>query len=186
MVRRAGLPFLLRLVDDESEKVRTAVLRELDGYGAELPRHLEELGDQVTADLRNEVLLRVEHFRGQGAVLPPQFELFEGSLLWPGALYQVGQVVRHRREGYRGVILEVDEECLADDRWWEAQDPRPPREQPWFHLLVDASDRVAYVDQTSLETVDDVTGFRHPLLDQYFTDFLGDYYVRNERPWPPE
>lgn len=185
MVRRAEIPFLLRLVDDESETVREAVIRRLDGFGQDLGQELDRLGEQVPDSLRDEVWMRLEHLRGQDAVLPARFERFEGQVVTEEPRFQTGQVVSHRREGFRGVIVEVDDQCMAQDDWYQGQDPRPPRHQPWFHVLVDRSDRVAYVDQTSLEAERPAGPVRHPMLEYFFAPFAGDAYERNERPWPP-
>jgi heat shock protein HspQ len=54
------------------------------------------------------------------------------------ARLQVGQVVRHRLFDYRGVIYDVDPVFSLSEEWYEQMArSRPPKDQPWYHVLVD-------------------------------------------------
>lgn len=48
----AKLPYLLKLLDDESQEVQSAVLKEILSYGASLETELQKLGDQVNENHR--------------------------------------------------------------------------------------------------------------------------------------
>ena len=65
------------------------------------------------------------------------------------AKYHLGQVVRHRKHPFRGVVFDVDAEFANTDEWYEAipEDSRPSKDQPYYHLLAenDQSYYVAYV-----------------------------------------
>lgn len=100
--------------------------------------------------------------------------------------YGPGQLVRHRRYGYRGVVVAVDASCRASEEWYQRNQTQPSRFQPWYHVLVDGSDVTTYAAQTSLK--DDPSGqpVEHPLVDNFFSDFTGEGYVRNDLPWPVE
>ena len=52
-------------------------------------------------------------------------------------LLDVGQVFRHKKHGFRGVVVEWWESCPADDAWFEAygKDYTRGREQPFYRLL---------------------------------------------------
>ncbi len=91
----------------------------------------------------------------------------------------IGQVVRHRLYPFRGVIVDVDPEFDNDENWWNSipEDVRPPKEQPYYHLLAenDSSTYFAYVSQQNL--LPDSTGpCRHPDIDEYFGPYLGGCY----------
>ena len=98
--------------------------------------------------------------------------------------FEPGQVVLHRRYGYRGVIVAVDPRCMADDAWYYANQTQPNRDQPWYHVLVDGSSQTTYPAEDSLQA--DTTGelISHPLLEHFFIGFVQGRYVRNEEPWP--
>jgi len=97
--------------------------------------------------------------------------------------YHLGQLVRHERYGYRGVIVEVDPFCKAPDAWYLANRTQPAREQPWYHVLVDGSGNVTYAAQTSLTEDPTLKPIDHPLVDTFFDGFNGQTYTRNDRPW---
>ena len=99
-------------------------------------------------------------------------------------LYHPGQIVRHRRYGYRGVVEDFDLTCNADQGWYQSNRTQPDRNQPWYHVLVDGSFSTTYAAQTSLEADESPDPIIHPLLEHFFTEFTGDRYVRNDRPWP--
>ena len=99
-------------------------------------------------------------------------------------LYHLGQIVRHRRYGYRGVVVAFDLTCKADEAWYQSNQTRPDRNQPWYHVLVDDSCHTTYAAQTSLEADEHPATITHPYLKHFFSDFTGDRYVRNDNPWP--
>ena len=108
----------------------------------------------------------------------------EGGTPRQDPLYHPGQIVRHRRYGYRGVVVECDLTCKADGAWYHSNQTQPDRNQPWYHVLVDGSSSTTYAAQTSLEADERSGPIIHPYLEHFFTEFTGDQYVRNDRPWP--
>ncbi len=98
--------------------------------------------------------------------------------------FQPGDLVHHKRYGYRGVVVAVDLTCQADDTWYLANQTQPDRKQPWYHVLVDGSAMTTYPAQVNLEP--DLTGepVDHPLLELFFCEFRDGLYVRNSEPWP--
>ena len=98
--------------------------------------------------------------------------------------FVAGQIVRHKRYGYRGVIVDFDMRCLADEQWYQRNETQPDRDQPWYHVLVDGSATVTYAAQESLIVDDDVEPITHPLLRLFFRGFKGGRYERGERLWP--
>ncbi len=103
------------------------------------------------------------------------------SELRPG--FVIGQIVRHHRDKFRGVIVDFDLNCSGTESWYESERPRPYREQPWYVILLDGSDESRYVASSVLRS--DSTGIRvrNDQVDEYFHTFKEPYYVRNERSW---
>lgn len=99
-------------------------------------------------------------------------------------LFEPGQLIRHRRYNYRGVVVDYDLHCTADEDWYYSNQSRPDREQPWYRVLVDGTDQITYAAQTSLQADQATERIRHPLVPAFFSEFEGESYVRNERPWP--
>jgi len=97
--------------------------------------------------------------------------------------FHIGQIVLHRRYGYRGVVVAYDLRCEASNGWYESNQSQPDRSQPWYHVLVDGSHHTTYAAQSSLVLEADLSPVTHPLLGAFFSEFRGGHYVRNGRPW---
>jgi heat shock protein HspQ len=85
------------------------------------------------------------------------------------AKFGVGQVVRHRKHPFRGVISEHS---------------RPRKDQPYYHLFAENAETeyVAYVSEQNL--LPDETGepLRHPDIEQHFVRTEdGAYLTRTSR-----
>ena len=96
------------------------------------------------------------------------------------AKYHLGQVVRHRRHPFRGVVFDVDPEFSNTEEWYEAipEDSRPAKQQPFYHLLAenDQSFYVAYVSEQNL--IADYSGdpVDHPDVPDFFGAFEDGSY----------
>ncbi|OCX61624.1 DNA-binding protein [Thioclava sp. SK-1] len=96
-------------------------------------------------------------------------------MLTTHAKYHIGQVVRHRKHPFRGVVFDVDAIFSNTDEWYAAipEDARPAKDQPFYHLLAETDNDyyVAYVSEQNL--VQDATGepVDHPDLQDLFGDF---------------
>lgn len=97
-----------------------------------------------------------------------------------------GDVVRHSRYGYRGIVVDVDEDCEAAEDWYYSNQTQPGRDQPWYHVLVDGSDQVTYVAQENLTKEVQSKKIVHPLLSYFFIVRDDGSYVRNDNDWPEE
>lgn len=95
-----------------------------------------------------------------------------------------GQLVRHRRYDYRGVVVDFDMSCGASDEWYHRNRSQPDRDQPWYHVLVDGSDVITYAAQASLMSEEATEPITHPLIEYFFEDFGQGQYERNDRSWP--
>ncbi len=93
--------------------------------------------------------------------------------------FTTGQLIHHLRFDYRGVIVDMDATFQKTDEWYEqVARSRPPKDKPWYHVLVEGSFHTTYVAERHLET--DPTGepIEHPLLDQFFNGFENGYYIQ--------
>ncbi len=93
------------------------------------------------------------------------------------AKYHLGQVLRHRKHPFRGVVFDVDPTFSSTEDWYQAipEDSRPRRDQPFYHLLAEneQGSYLAYVSEQNL--VPDSSGpVDHPDLPDMFGAFVED------------
>ncbi|MDJ0851816.1 MAG: heat shock protein HspQ [Myxococcota bacterium] len=99
------------------------------------------------------------------------------------ARFSVGDLVHHRLFDYRGVVFDVDPCFEGTEEWYEqVARSRPPRDAPWYHVLVDGATHTTYVAERNLEAAESHAPIAHPLLDHLFASFSGGRYVLRERP----
>ncbi|MXO92573.1 heat shock protein HspQ [Erythrobacter arachoides] len=99
------------------------------------------------------------------------------------ALFAIGDVVRHKRHDFRGVVFDVDPVYANSEEWYEAipEGQRPDRDQPFYHLLAENEDSsyVAYVSQQNLAIDSADEPIDHPQVSQLFEAFQpGKYRLR--------
>jgi heat shock protein HspQ len=96
------------------------------------------------------------------------------------AKYNIGQIVRHKKHPFRGVVFDIDAEFSNTEEWYDAIPPeaRPVKDQPFYHLLAenDQTYYVAYVSEQNL--VPDYSGepVSHPDLPDLFGEFRDGHY----------
>lgn len=94
------------------------------------------------------------------------------------AKFSIGQLVQHRMFDYRGVIIDVDPQYQGSNEWYDmVARSRPPREKPWYHVLVDGSDGQTYVAERNLGPDNTGTSIQHPKIHLYFEDLSPKGYV---------
>ena len=96
------------------------------------------------------------------------------------AQFSIGQVVHHNKFDYRGVIVDVDANFQGTDEWYDqVARSRPPKDKPWYHVLVDNAIHMTYVAERHLEATEGDEPVTHPALKAYFDDFRnGVYQIR--------
>ena len=96
--------------------------------------------------------------------------------------FAVGELIHHRLFDYRGVIVDVDRNFQGSEEWYETvARSRPPKDKPWYHVLVHGSDHTTYVAERNLEPDSGTDPVEHPLLDHFFAAFENGRYRRRER-----
>ena len=93
------------------------------------------------------------------------------------AKYTIGQIVHHKLFDYRGVIIDVDFQYLGSDEWYEeVASSRPPKNEPWYHVLVDNAVHQTYVAEQNLEKTDQSAPINHPMIDSIFSGLKNGFY----------
>ena len=88
------------------------------------------------------------------------------------AKFGIGQVVRHRKYPFRGVIFDVDPAFSNTEEWWMSipEDVRPTKDQPFYHLFAENAETeyVAYVSEQNLLLDKSREPVRHPQIKEVF------------------
>ena len=100
------------------------------------------------------------------------------------AKYHLGQVVRHRKHPFRGVVFDVDPEFSNTEEWYESipEDIRPSKDQPFYHILAENEETSynAYVSEQNL-VQDFPDPVSHPDVEDFFDGIIDGRYVAHER-----
>ncbi len=102
------------------------------------------------------------------------------------AKFGIGQIVKHRKYAFRGIVYDVDPVFANTDEWWEAipEDVRPRKDQPFYHLYAENDDTeyLAYVSEQNLLADTSGDPVRHPQVDEMFVRANdGVYQVKTAR-----
>ena len=106
----------------------------------------------------------------------------ESKLKIVNAKYSIGDIIHHRLFDYRGVIVDIDPLFQLTDEWYEmVAQSRPPKDEPWYHVLVNESTNSTYVAEQNLEP--DLSGqkINHPMIQMFFSGFREGRYINDEQ-----
>jgi heat shock protein HspQ len=93
------------------------------------------------------------------------------------AKFAIGQLVRHKLFHYRGVIVDVDPVFQGSDAWYERMaQSRPPKDHPWYHVLVDNADYETYVAEKNLSPDTSGNPIKHPAIGLFFDELRDGIY----------
>lgn len=93
------------------------------------------------------------------------------------ALFSIGDVIKHKLFGYHGVIYDVDAVFMGSDEWYRTvAQTNPPKDRPWYRVLVDNQGIETYVAERNLEACPTHT-INHPLLRVYFRESDSGRYI---------
>lgn len=96
--------------------------------------------------------------------------------------FAVGELIHHRLFDYRGVVVDVDSQFQSTDEWYEAvARSRPPKNRPWYHVLVHGASHTTYVAERNLEPDGSSDPVVHPLIEHFFKRFENGRYVCDVR-----
>ncbi|HAK53770.1 MAG TPA: heat shock protein HspQ [Gammaproteobacteria bacterium] len=93
------------------------------------------------------------------------------------AQFFIGQQVTHRLFEYRGLVFDVDPVFSGTEEWYDTMaKSKPPKDAPWYHVLVHEADHTTYVAERNLIAFDGVDYIDHPLLPAFFDGFQDGVY----------
>jgi heat shock protein HspQ len=105
-------------------------------------------------------------------------EAQEDGAISANAHFSVGDLVHHKLFDYRGVIVDVDSRLMLSDEWYETvAHTRPPKDQPWYRVLVHDAKHETYVAERNLEPDTSGAPVRHPLIETRFSSFSDGRYL---------
>ncbi len=101
--------------------------------------------------------------------------------------FQTGDIIRHRKYEYRGVIVHIDPIFQGEENWYLSNQTQPSKDQSWYFVLVDGNQQVTYVAEENLHPYNSANPIVHPMLNVFFSGFDSELnqYIRNDVPWNP-
>lgn len=98
------------------------------------------------------------------------------------AQFAVGELVHHRLFDYRGVVVDVDPRFMLTDEWYDnVARSRPPKDKPWYHVLVHKATRNTYAAERNLEVDTSTEPIQHPLVKIQFNGFEDGRYISSQK-----
>ena len=80
---------------------------------------------------------------------------------------------------YKGVIFGADAEFKGTAAWYEqVARSRPPKDKPWYRVLVHGSAHTTYVAERNLEIEENAIAIDHPLMPLLFDELVDGKYIR--------
>jgi heat shock protein HspQ len=95
------------------------------------------------------------------------------------AKFSIGEVIYHKLFDYRGVIYDVDANFQGTEEWYQqVARSRPPKDRPWYKILVDGQIAETYVAEKNLKTIpNNKNTIDNPMVEQVFASFHNGSYV---------
>jgi len=119
-----------------------------------------------------------------------RLELLEDQTFLPSkpdaVKLDIGNIFRHRKWGFRGVIVQWFSACPATQDWISQWGPfERGASQPFYRTLVDAKDREQpFMSLAAEENLDflefETKEVEHPKVDDFFSHFEFGHHVLNE------
>ena len=92
------------------------------------------------------------------------------------ARFNIGDIVLHKKQGYRAVIIDIDPLFQASGRYNPQAIKRGFDERkPWYRLLVDESTQMTYVEEQLLLPDDSTRAIKNPGVDEFLKLDHGEY-----------
>ena len=98
------------------------------------------------------------------------------------AQFAVGDLVHHKLFDYRGVVVDVDPHFMLTEEWYEnVAQSRPPKDKPWYHVLVHNATHNTYVAERNLKVDTSAEPIQHPLVELRFNEFKDGRYIPSQK-----
>ena len=86
------------------------------------------------------------------------------------AKFNIGDIVVHKKQGYRAVIVDIDPLFQASGRYNPQSETREfAQRNPWYRLLIDNTSQMTYVEEPFLipDTENEPFPIENPLTEDY-------------------
>ena len=94
------------------------------------------------------------------------------------AKFSIGQIIHNHLFDYRGVIIDVDPSFQGSEDWYKTEArSKPPKGEPWYHVLVDGADQRTYVAEKNLELDTTAQPINHPDVPDHFSSLTNEGYL---------
>ncbi len=94
------------------------------------------------------------------------------------AAYNIGDIIFHREHDFRGVIVDVDPQFEGSEEWYDMYTSnQPPKNSPWYHILVDEESSMAYVSEQNICSDSDQGEIENPMIDDLFSKYDSGHYL---------
>lgn len=113
----------------------------------------------------------------------PKFFLAHNLFEFEINRFRRGQIVFNALDDYRAVVVDYDMYFLNDEKLYERYPTKPPKDKPWYYVLIDNQNTVGYVSEEHLEASVNLGEINHPLMEFFFDGFDGEKYIRNRKTW---
>lgn len=98
------------------------------------------------------------------------------------AKFNIGEIVTHKKQGYRAVIVDIDPLFQASGRYNPQAEKREfSHRNPWYRLLVDESNQMTYVEECHLQLDPNQDAISNPNIIYYLTSSQGSYHSNSNR-----
>ncbi|HKJ86962.1 MAG TPA: heat shock protein HspQ [Gammaproteobacteria bacterium] len=99
-------------------------------------------------------------------------------MLGQAAKFSLGQIVWHQNTQYRGVIVDVDPDFQGEEEWLEGHEGlEMNRNEPWYSLLVDDTEQMAYVPEQNLEPDSSEMPVNNPAMGHFVGEMVDGRYT---------
>ena len=98
------------------------------------------------------------------------------------AKFRLGQIIHHKLFDYTGVVFDIDPVFQSSDEWYEqVARSHPPKNKPWYHILVHEAEHTTYVAEQNLDLEENPKVIQHPLINSLFNKFDGlQYHLKSK------
>ncbi len=97
------------------------------------------------------------------------------------SIFNIGQMVKHKTQGYSAIIVDVDINFQPSGKLNPHIKPGQMKNQgPWYRLLVHQTKLITYVDESELEKIFMQISIHHPKLYEYLTIKSGQYRLKGK------
>lgn len=87
------------------------------------------------------------------------------------ARFRIGETVVHKDYGIRAVVVDADARFSLTDDWYEEMtENQPPKDKPWYRVLLDGTEYAAYVPELNLQADGKGDPIDHPEIRAYLRE----------------